>query len=37
MIDEEWPVVADRSQKKRIQNRVAQRTYRKSALLAHGR
>ncbi|KAL6904178.1 hypothetical protein GGI43DRAFT_399795 [Trichoderma evansii] len=28
MINEEWPVVADRSQKKRIQNRVAQRTYR---------
>ncbi|UKZ66356.1 uncharacterized protein TrAtP1_007532 [Trichoderma atroviride] len=28
MINQEWPVVADRSQKKRIQNRVAQRTYR---------
>ncbi|KAM0487113.1 hypothetical protein ACHAPX_000381 [Trichoderma viride] len=28
MINQEWPVVPDRSQKKRIQNRVAQRTYR---------
>lgn len=37
MANEEWLAVADRSQKKRIQNRVAQRTYRKSALLAHGK